>query len=59
MCAMSLTHSRIRAVVLMDNDNEGMNVKSNCGPYRRWGLHEMSGLNHHYPVYGMTAVDED
>lgn len=49
MCAMSLTHSRIRGVLLMDNEDDGKsrtNIRSSCGPYRTWGLHEMSRLNH-------------
>lgn len=61
MCAMSLTHSRIRAVLLVDNQNGcsgGTSTKSHRGPYRTWGLHEMSGLNHHYPVYETLPIDE-
>lgn len=62
MCAMSLTHSRIRAVLLAkdrDNCNNGPNIKLSHRPYRTWGLHEMSGLNHHYPVYEMLSpIDE-
>jgi tRNA(Arg) A34 adenosine deaminase TadA len=62
MCAMSLTHSRIRTVLLAkdrDDCNSGSNAKLSHGPYRTWGLHEMSGLNHHYPVYEMLSqIDE-
>ena len=57
MCAMSLTHSRIRAV-LLTNDRDEESIGSSSGPYRRWGLHEMGGLNHHYPVYEAASIDE-
>lgn len=44
MCAMALTHSRIRAVVVASTATKD-------GPWSQHGLHQLRGLNHHYHVY--------
>ena len=48
MCAMSLTHSRVRAIVLYKRASED-------GPYTTHGLHRLVGLNHHYGVYHLSS----
>lgn len=44
MCAMALTHSRIRAIIVTS-------IASKDGPWSQYGLHQLRGLNHHYRVY--------
>lgn len=59
MCAMALTHSRIKHVIIYNGNNKNNIIRNNedhdlGGEDRPWsvsGLHHLPGINHHYEVY--------
>ena len=51
MCAMTLLHSRIDAVVYLERNSVSGALGSNCY------LHSIDSLNHHFPVYTIEHLN--